>query len=46
MVKLIVLLSGSVASGKTKLASLLEQQFGFHVVKTWQLLKTVKPDVE
>jgi len=46
MARLIVLLSGSVASGKSKLASLLESRFGFHVVKTWQLLKTVKPDVE
>jgi adenylosuccinate synthase len=45
MAKLIVLLSGSVVSGKSMLASLLEQRFGFLVVKTWQLLKTVKPDV-
>ena len=42
---MIVLLSGSVASGKSTLASLLSERFGFEVVKTWQLLKTVKPDV-
>lgn len=45
MAKMIVLLSGSVASGKSTLASLLEQRFGFHVVKTWQLLKAIRPDV-
>ena len=45
MTKLIVLLSGPVASGKSTLASLLEQLFGFHVIKTWQLLKMVQPDV-
>src|SRR5260370_30250835 len=45
MAKMIVLLSGSVASGKSTLASLLSERFGFEVVKTWQLLKTVKPDV-
>jgi len=45
MARLIVLLSGSVASGKSTLASLLKEQFGFQVVKTWQLLKAVEPDV-
>src|SRR6266436_2153499 len=45
MAKMIVLLSGSVASGKSTRATLLEQRFGFQVVKTWQLLKAVRPDV-
>lgn len=45
MAKLIVLLSGHVASGKSTLASRLENQFGFYVVKTWQLLKAVRPEV-
>jgi adenylosuccinate synthase len=45
MPKMILLLSGSVASGKSTLASLLEQRFGFQVVKTWHLLKAVQPDV-
>ncbi len=45
MAKLIVLLSGHVASGKSTLAKLLEVEFDFHVVKTWQLLNTVRPDV-
>jgi adenylosuccinate synthase len=45
MAKIIVLLSGSVASGKSTLATLLEEHFGFEIVKTWQLLKTVKPEV-
>lgn len=45
MARLIVLLSGSVAAGKSKLAALLNQNFGFHVIKTWQLLKRVQPDV-
>ncbi len=45
MAKLIVLLSGSVASGKSTLASLLEQEFGFQIIKTWQLLKSIRPDV-
>src|SRR5260370_28021392 len=45
MAKIIVVLAGFVASGKSTLASLLENRFGFQVVKTWQLLKAVKPDV-
>jgi adenylosuccinate synthase len=45
MARMIVLLSGSVASGKSTLASLLEQRFGFEVVKTRQLLNAVKPDL-
>ncbi len=45
MARLVVLLSGSVASGKSTLASLLQERFGFEVVKTWQLLKSVKPDI-
>ncbi len=45
MEKLIVLLSGSVASGKSTLASLLEREFNCRVVKTWQLLKAVDPKV-
>src|SRR5258708_7862763 len=45
MAKIIVLLSGSVASGKSTLASLLENRFGFQIVKTWQLLKTVRPEL-
>jgi adenylosuccinate synthase len=45
MPKMILLLSGSVASGKSTLASLLGHRFGFQIVKTWHLLKAVKPDV-
>lgn len=45
MARLVVLLSGSVASGKSTLASLLERHFGFVIVKTWQLLKAIKSDV-
>jgi adenylosuccinate synthase len=45
MEKLIVLLSGSVASGKSTLASLLEREFNCRVVRTWQLLKAVDPKV-
>jgi dephospho-CoA kinase len=46
MPKMILLLSGSVAAGKSTLASLLEQRFGFQVVKTWHLLKAVKPETQ
>jgi adenylosuccinate synthase len=45
MAKVVVLLSGSVAAGKSTLASLLQQRFGFQIVKTWQLLKAVSPEV-
>src|SRR5260370_39120972 len=45
MAKLIVLLSGSVASGKSTLASLLKERFGFEIIKTWQLLKSLKPEL-
>jgi adenylosuccinate synthase len=44
MAKLIVLLSGPVSSGKSTLAQLLSRQFGFVVVKTWELLKEHAPD--
>jgi len=46
MARSIVLLSGSVASGKSTLALRLQDRFGFAIVKTWQLLKNVKPEVE
>src|SRR5258708_4880688 len=45
MARIIVLLSGSIVSGKSTLASFLQQRFGFQVVKTRQLLTTVRPDV-
>lgn len=45
MARMIVLLSGSVASGKSTLASLLEAEYGFHVVKTWQLLIALRPEI-
>lgn len=45
MAKLIVLLSGSVASGKSTLGQQLAEQFGAKVIKTWQLLKEISPDV-
>lgn len=45
MAKLIVLLSGPVASGKSSLAHQLEERFGFIVIKTWQLLKSISPSV-
>jgi len=45
MAQLIVLLSGSVASGKSTLASLLKKRFGVYIVKTRELLNNVKPDV-
>src|SRR5947209_703177 len=45
MAKMILLLSGSVATGKSTLASLLEQRFDFHGVKTWRLLQSVEPEV-
>ncbi|HCS54753.1 adenylosuccinate synthetase [Rubinisphaera sp.] len=45
MENVIVLLSGSVASGKSTLASLLEREFDCRVIKTWQLLKAVDPAV-
>lgn len=45
MAKLIVLLSGSVSSGKSTLAERLKGQFGFELIKTWQLLHHLHPDV-
>src|SRR5437773_2391942 len=45
MAKMILLLSGSVATGKSTLASLLEHRFDFHIVKTWHLLKNIKPEI-
>lgn len=45
MVKQIVLLSGPVASGKTTLAEQLVDRFGFKLIKTWQLLTELEPDV-
>src|SRR5438105_5007994 len=45
MARLIVLLSGSVASGKSTIAALLQERFGFEVVKTWQLLKSINAEL-
>ncbi|MFT3883153.1 MAG: adenylosuccinate synthetase [Gemmatales bacterium] len=45
MQKMIVLLSGHVASGKSTLATLLHDRFNFEVIKTWQLLKSINPKI-
>jgi adenylosuccinate synthase len=44
MAKLVVLLSGSVSSGKSTLADSLVNEFGFNLVKTWELLKERAPE--
>lgn len=44
MAKSIVLLSGSVSSGKSTLAQSLSSHFGFTVVKTWELLRDHAPN--
>lgn len=44
MAKLVVLLSGSVSSGKSTLADSLVVEFGFNLVKTWELLKERAPE--
>ena len=41
MPKQIVLLSGSISSGKTSLATLLNEQFGFHVLKTKVVIQSL-----
>ncbi len=46
MARLIVLLSGSVAAGKSTLSKLLEEEFGFVIVKTWQLLLSRFPEAD
>lgn len=45
MARLIVLLSGSVASGKSTLGNHLVNDFDATLLKTWQLLTEIKPDV-
>jgi len=45
MVQLVVLLSGSVASGKSTLGNHLVADFGATLLKTWQLLTEIEPDV-
>src|SRR5262245_57575698 len=45
MPQLVVLLSGSVASGKSTLANHLVQDFEATLFKTWQLLTAIRPDV-
>jgi adenylosuccinate synthase len=41
--KQIVLLSGSICSGKTALSVLLKEQFGFHILKTKEVIRIVAP---
>ena len=41
MAKQIVLLSGSIGSGKTALSTLLKEQFGFHVLKTKTVIQSI-----
>lgn len=45
MARLIVLLSGAVASGKSTLGNRLVTEFGATLIKTWQLLTQIEPDV-
>jgi adenylosuccinate synthase len=45
MPRLIVLLSGSVAAGKSTLGNHLVNDFGATLVKTWQILTTIDPEV-
>lgn len=46
MARLVVLLSGSVSSGKTTLATKLVDQFAFTLVKTWELLTARSPETQ
>lgn len=46
MAQLIVLLSGSVASGKSTLGNHLVEDFGATLTKTWALLTEIDPKVE
>lgn len=46
MRRLIVVLSGPVASGKSSLAQKLVERFGFTRVKTWELIKSQYPEAE
>src|SRR5262245_45799344 len=46
MRRLIVVLTGPVASGKSSLAQKLVERFDFHRVKTWQLIRDRSPNVE
>ena len=46
MARLVVLLSGSVASGKSTLGNHLVNDFGAELLKTWQLLVEIAPDVD
>lgn len=41
MPKQIVLISGSISSGKTTLCTLLKEQFGFHVLKTKEVIQSL-----
>ena len=45
MARLLVLLSGAVASGKSTLGNKLVTSFGATLIKTWQLLTGTEPDV-
>jgi adenylosuccinate synthase len=45
MARIIVLLSGSVASGKSTLGKQLVSDFGAILIKTWQLLTEIDPNV-
>ena len=46
MAHLIVVLSGRIASGKSTLAEQLKNLFDATVVKTWELLVSLNPDLE
>jgi len=41
LAKKVVLLSGSISSGKTSLSTLLKEQFGFHVLKTKEVIQSL-----
>ncbi len=41
MPKQIVLISGSISAGKTTLCTLLKEQFGFHVLKTKEVIQSL-----
>lgn len=41
MAKQVVLLSGNISSGKTSLSTLLKEQFGFHVLKTKEVIQSL-----
>ena len=46
MARLIIILTGRIATGKTVLAANLAQRFGAHVVKTRELIKIRFPDAD